>query len=51
MKQKLKGAHEWDWVSLRWRRVCGFKAGVGKYLKRKMNKRVRKDGKDECKNS
>ena len=36
-------------ATLNWRRILHFKAGVGKYIKRKMNKRIRKEGKDESK--
>ena len=53
MKQKLKTAGEYDWVSKRWRRVLCYlqnSTGVGKKIKRGMNKRIRKEGKDECEN-
>lgn len=47
MKQKLKGGFEYDCTS-RWRKkgTISAKAGVWKYIKRKMNKRFRKEGKD-----
>jgi len=46
MKQKLKGGWEWDWTTS-WRQVTNFNPGVGKYIKRRMNKRHRKEGKNE----
>lgn len=46
-KQKLKSGWEWDWVSLYSRRITGWKAGVGKYIKKRMSKRRRADGKQE----
>lgn len=48
MKQTLKGGFEYDWTST-WRKkgILKFGSGVGKYIKRKMNKRYRKEGKDE----
>ena len=54
MKQKLKGSAEWDWVSKYWRSVLCYMqnhTGVGKRIKRGMNKRVRKEGKNACKES
>ena len=54
MKQKLKGGAEWDWTSKRWRAMLCYLAnstGVGKKIKRGMNKRVRKEGKNECKDT
>lgn len=51
MKQKLKGGFEWDWVSVRWRRLMNWNSGVGKSIKRKMNKRIRKEGKNDCKDT
>lgn len=47
MKQKLKSGWEWDWVSLRARKFLKWNSGVGKYIKKRMNKRIRKEGKDE----
>ena len=47
MKQKLKSGWEWDWIHLSSRRVHSFKAGVGRYIKKQMNKRQRKEGKQE----
>ena len=49
MKQKLNGI-EWDWTSLRSRRLLYWKSGVGKFIKRCMNKRLRQDGKQEIRN-
>ena len=52
MKQKLKGGAEWDWTSKYWRKVLCYMqnhTSVGKKIKRGMNKRIRKGGKDECK--
>jgi len=45
-KQKLKGGDEFDVVSS-WRRVYCYlqRAGVAKSIKKKMNKRFRKDAK------
>ena len=53
MKQKLKGGAEWDWVGSCRKFYCYLKntTGVGKKIKRGMNKRIRKEGKDECKTS
>ena len=54
MKQKLKGGAEWDWVSKRWRRVLCYMqnhTGVGKKIKRGMNKRIRKEGKNDRKDA
>ena len=53
MKQKLSGG-EVDWVNKYWRRCLCYiqnSTGVGKKLKRSMNKRIRKEGKNECKDS
>jgi len=44
MKQKLKGGFEWDWLG-KHRHIHSWGAGVGKYIKRRMNKRIRKDSK------
>ena len=43
MKQKLKTAAEYDWTGA-WRRLLCYtqRAGVGKSIKRQMNKRFRK---------
>ena len=52
MKQELKGGAEADWVDKRWRGVLCYlinSTGVGKKIKRGMNKRIRREGKDECK--
>jgi len=50
VKQKLKKGSEFDWVS-KWRKLLCYcsRAGVGKSIKRGMNKRIRKEGKDESK--
>jgi len=42
MKQKLKGGFEWDWTG-KYRHIHKWDAGVGKYIKRRMYKRFRKD--------
>jgi len=44
MKQKLKNGDEFDWVSKKWRHAlkCFKRAGLGRKVKRAMNKRVRK---------
>ena len=42
MKQELKSGWEYDWVSKRARRFLKWKAGVGAYVKRRLNKRNRK---------
>lgn len=47
MKQKLKQGAEWDWVGS-WRGFYCYltnHSGVGKKIKRAMNKRIRKEGK------
>ena len=54
MKQKLKQGAEWDWVSSFWRRhLCYLQnhTGIGKRIKRAMNKRIRREGKDACQES
>lgn len=54
MKQKLKGGAEWDWISKFWRKhLCYLQnsTGVSKKIKRGMNKRVRKEGKNDCKDT
>ncbi len=50
-RQKLKDGWEWDWVSLRARRFSRWKSRVGKSIKRRLNKRERKDVKKEIKES
>jgi hypothetical protein len=45
MKQKLKGGDEWDWVSKYWRKMFRWHPGEGKIVKRRMNKRARKEAK------
>jgi len=47
MKQKLKGGAEFDWVGS-WRKFYCYlsRAGVGKKIKRQMNKRFRREWKD-----
>lgn len=49
MKQKLKGGDEVDWVS-RFHSLISWGRGEGKRIKRKMNKRSRKEGKLGAKN-
>lgn len=48
-KQKIKDGFEWDWIS-NWRKrgIIRFNAGVGKYIKRRLNKRMRRDGKKDA---
>jgi hypothetical protein len=46
MKQKLKGGFEWDWTG-KYRHIHKWGAGVGKYIKRRMNKRFRKEWKND----
>jgi len=45
MKQEMKGGDERDWVSKKSRYLLGMekKPGLGKRIKRAMNKRARKD--------
>lgn len=46
----LKGGDEYDWVSKTWRRLlCVFKnhTGLGKQVKRRINKRARRKSKQE----
>ena len=52
-KQVLKNGDEQDWVSLFWRRIHIYteKPGVGKRIKRALNKRKRKEGKEETINT
>ena len=45
---RLRGGDEWDVVT-GWRRVLHWRAGEVKKIKRKMNRRERKDGRRECK--
>lgn len=42
-RQKLNG-WEWDWVEMYTRRVFGYnrRPGLGKFLKRKMSRRLRR---------
>lgn len=50
VKQKLKNGSEYDWVSKSWRKVLCYlqnHTGVGKKIKRQMNKRIRQEGKNE----
>lgn len=49
VRQELKNGWEWDWTT-GWRKVMKWNAGVGKYIKRGMNKRFRRDGKLSVKN-
>lgn len=44
-RQKLKGADEFDVVSRYWRGITGWDRGVVKRIKRRMNKRARKEAK------
>ena len=48
--ERLKGGGEWD-VFTRWRRYCCYlkKSGAVKYVKRKFNRRIRRDVKAELK--
>ena len=46
MKQKLKGGFEYDCVT-GWRKFLSSNAGKWKYVKRKLNKRFRKEGKQD----
>lgn len=48
-KEPAKRIAELDWVT-GWRRVMCYlaRAGVGKSLKRQMNRRARRRGKGEC---
>ena len=48
-KQKLDGA-EVDWTS-KWRVAYNWNAGVGKYIKKRMNKRVRQEAKKDISSS
>ena len=49
MKQKLKDSEEWDWTG-KGRHFYRWSAGVGKSIKRRLNKRFRKEGKQiNCK--
>ena len=50
IRQELKSGWEWDWTT-GWRKVMHFNAGVGKYIKRRMSKRLRQDGRRECSNA
>lgn len=45
MKQKLNDSSEYDWVCKASRKFYGWNSGTGKYIKRKLNKRYRKEGK------
>lgn len=45
-RQKVD-AHGLDWVSTRSRHLRNWKAGAGKYVKRRMNKRDRKIATDD----
>lgn len=50
-KELPRSGDEQDWVSRRWRRMlCVFKnrSGLGKRVKRAMNKRQRRRWKAEC---
>ena len=51
MKQKLVDGWEFDWCSRAWRSVTSWKPGQGKYIKRKMNKRLRKEGRKDIEQS
>ena len=44
-REPLKGGDEWDALTKGGRRVHSFKAGERKVIKRRFNKRVRKDAK------
>lgn len=46
MKQKLKGGDEYD-CATGWRKYLSSRAGKWKSIKRKMNKRFRKEAKQE----
>lgn len=39
----------WDWFSKRCRRVISSRPGKGKTIKKRANKRIRKEGKEICK--
>ncbi len=43
-KEKTIDGYEYDWISTRWRRmICSFnKAGRGKYIKQRLNRRARR---------
>ncbi len=45
-KQKIRGFFEWSWIGS-WREYYKWNAGAGKYIKKRLNKRVRKQGKLE----
>ena len=51
IKEELKSGWEWDWTS-RWRRRgwIRFNPGVGRYVKRRMAKRMRQLNKKEINN-
>lgn len=49
-REKLKGGNEWACTSRWWRACATRSAGINKALKRKMNKRARKDAKLEIVN-
>lgn len=42
-RQRLKGEDEFDVVDSNWRRVTGWDRGVVGRIKRRMNKRVRRE--------
>ena len=46
-KQTLKNGWEEDWVSRTWRRYFVWRSGQGKYIRRGLNKRERKDAKKD----
>lgn len=46
-KQKLKDGWEWDWTGKN-RHIHSWWAGMGRRIKRKMNKRARQEAKREC---
>lgn len=46
MKQKLKDAFEWDWTA-KSRHIHSWGAGVGKYIKKRLNKRLRQEAKSQ----
>jgi hypothetical protein len=49
-REKLKGGDEWDWICGTWRRLMTYtgRPGVGKWIKNKMNRRARREGKRDA---
>jgi hypothetical protein len=49
-RAELKSGDEYDALT-GWRRVCGYKAGTVKAIKRKFNKRIRREAKGNLSSS